>query len=261
MSLEELVNKATKTMVISDIHVPFEDKKALDVVYKFAKDYKPDRLVINGDLVDFYGLSFFDKNTARRHSVQDEIDLAGNVLNKLRDAVGPKTEMVYLEGNHENRLQRYLWKNPELEGLRDLRLPNLLGLKDKGVQFVGVTSDYWKDTTGSIKVGDAIITHGDNRLNGTSTSRYSGYSARNSLATLQSSIFMGHVHRLGIVYQSNGSDTLVGVEGGCLCRENGTANWQQGFVTFSTHKGKNYAHQLYRIEKGVLVANNKVYKA
>lgn len=260
MSLEQMVKQAERTMVISDIHVPFHDEKALKVVYQYAKDYKPTRLIVNGDLVDFYGLSFFEKNTARRHNVQEEIDQASKILGKLRTIVGPKAEMVYLEGNHENRLQRYLWKNPELEGIRDLRLPNLLDLAGREIQFIGVTSDYWKDTSGHLEVGDALVTHGDNRLNGTSTSRYSGYSARNSIVGLQQSIIMGHVHRLGKVYQSNGKKHLVGIEGGCLCVKNGTANWQQGFVTFETYKGKNYNYQIHHIHRGMLVTTNTVYK-
>jgi hypothetical protein len=45
---------------------------------------------------------------------------------------------------------------------------------------------------GTIKQGNAIIMHGDSKLNGASTSKYSGYSAKNTmLGGINESIIMG----------------------------------------------------------------------
>jgi hypothetical protein len=259
MGLEQMVNEITRNMVICDVHVPYQDDNALAVVEAYAAEYKPDVFVINGDLVDFYNLSVFDKNPERKVDVQGELDGAQQVLHSLRSVLPKGCKMYFLEGNHENRLQRYLWRNPELEGLRALELPTLLGLEDLNIEFIGVSADYWKKDSGHLNLGDALVMHGDNRLNGASTSKYSGYSAKNTMMGLQKSTISGHVHRLAQVYHTTPYGTLTGIEGGCLCQPTGTANWQQGFVTFETVNGKNINYRLHRIDKGEMFDGKYFY--
>lgn len=248
-------------MVISDIHIPYQDDKAVAVMREFAKDYKPQHLVINGDLLDFYSLSTFDKCPDRKYSVMEEVNDGVQFLKEMRKIVGPKAQMYFTEGNHEARLQRYLAKNPELADMPELRIDRLLKLKEQKIKFAGVGVDYWAQDTGHIKIGNAIVTHGDNRFNGAATSANSGYSAMNTIKKMQSSVIMGHVHRLAQVHHSTPYGTLVGVEGGCLCMPAGTANWQQGFVTFETHRGKNKNYRLHHIDNGELITDKKIYKA
>lgn len=260
MGLEGLIHNMEKTMVIGDLHIPHTDYESLEIVKAFAKDYKPDRLVINGDLCDFYTLSVFDKNPHRKMDVQEELDEASNILGDLRKTVGPKCKIILTEGNHEQRLQRFLWRNPELECLRAVRLPELLNVKKYNIDFVGADGDYWKNDNGHVEVGDAIIMHGDNRLNGGSTSKYSGYSAKNTMMSLQKSVLMNHVHRLALVKHQTPYSTLTGVECGSLCKPAGTYNWQQGFVTFETTKQKkNVNYRLHHIEDHKLFVDGNMY--
>lgn len=250
-NLESMV-KEELVFVASDIHVPYQDDTALNCFYDSIKKNKPSRVVLNGDLVDFYNLSVFDKNPDRKGSVQEELVEARKVLKNIRKVAGTKCKIYMTEGNHENRLQRYLWRNPELEGLEELDLGRLLKLKESNISLVRVSGDYWKKDTGHLKIGDLIVTHGDNRLNGSSTSKYSGYSAKNTMMNIQSSMVIGHVHRLAQVYHTTPYGTMVGLENGCLCQYTGTANWQQGFVSFKVKGNKTYDHQIHRIEKGKL---------
>lgn len=260
MGLEDIVQKQ-RVAVISDLHGEFVDEKAYKVTLSFLRDYQPSVLVINGDLVDFYPISNWDKNPARKGNVQEECDKANGMLRQMRKVVGKDCKMYYIEGNHENRLQRYLWKNPELESVRSLSLPEMMSLKGPKVEFIKTDMDYWKSTDGSLEIGDIHVTHGDNRLNGASTSKYSGYSAKNTMMNMQRSILMGHVHRLGLVYHRSKAGTLVGLEGGCLCQVPPTANWQQGFVTFDVLGDKRTVnHRLHHINDGVLYADGKRYE-
>jgi hypothetical protein len=208
-------------------------------------------------LVDFYPLSDFDKDPNRKADIQQELDMARAILKKYRDAA-PKAKMYLTYGNHEARLQRYLWKNPELECLRDLKLPVQLGLKELDIKFVGGTMDYWKTTTGHLKIGDAHVMHGDQRINGARGGARAGYAAMNTLLNMQTSVVMNHVHRLGMGYHNSPYAQLVAVEAGCMCQVPPGANWQQGFVTFETVKGKNENYHLHHIKKGTLSANGKV---
>lgn len=248
-------------MVISDIHVPYQDNNAVSIALQYAKDYKPNHLVINGDLLDFYSLSTFDKSPDRKYSVWEEVQEGRQILQQFRKAVGPKTKMYFTEGNHEQRLQRYLARNPELADMPDLRIDKLLKLKEMDIKFAGVGADYWATATGHIKIGDAIVMHGDNRFNGAATSANSGYSAMNTLKKMQSSVIMGHVHRVAQVHHSTPYGMLTGIEGGCLCEVPGTANWQQGFVTFEVYKGKNKNYRLHQIQHGELITDKKIYRA
>ena len=250
--------KGKKYMIIGDIHCPFQDTKAMNIFYKFANMYKPDELIINGDLIDFYNISRFDKNPSRKEDLKHEIQVTHKVLDNIRKVL-PKAKIVYLEGNHEYRLQNLVWRNPELNGLDALSIENLLNLNDYKIKFIGCDGDYWKNTSGHYKVNDLFVMHGDNRLNGASTSKYSGYSAKNTMMGIQNSVAINHVHRLAMVYHTTPYGNLIGLECGCLCQPTGTANWQQGFVTFESYKGKNYNYQLHHI-KDELIYKGKVLK-
>ena len=87
---------------------------------------RPDLTVIHlGDGYDMQSLSTYDgKRKMEGRRIQDDLD-AGNEALRLqrRSAVayGPRTRRkprwVYLKGNHENRLERYLDDHPEWEGV------------------------------------------------------------------------------------------------------------------------------------------------
>jgi len=261
VSLEDMVKtkKPEKNLVISDIHFPYQDDDSLDIMFRYAQDYKPHNIYVNGDLVDFYTLSKFSQNPVRKASIPEEVRMAQDFMKRLRENF-KKSDIYFLHGNHENRLQRYLWENPQLAELECLEIGNLFDLKSQDIKEIKANRDYWGKEDGAVTQGDAIIFHGDARLNGASTSKYSGYSAKNTmLGGLQHSIVMGHIHRLAVVHHSTPDGTLVGVEGGCLCQIPKHANWQNGFVTFETSKGKNHNYKVHLIEDGKLYEEDKVY--
>lgn len=261
VSLEEMVKnvKVERNLVISDIHFPYQNDDSIDIMFKFGKDYKPHNIYMNGDIVDFYSLSKFSQNPIRRKTVAEEVRMAQEFLEKMRKEF-KNANLYFIHGNHENRLQRYLWDNPELAELECLDITNLFKLKENDIKEVKASRDYWGKESGSIQKADTIIFHGDAKLNGASTSKYAGYSAKNTmLGGLQSSVIMGHIHRLAIVNHSTPQGVLTGVEGGCLCQIPKNANWQNGFVTFETSKKKNYNYKLHMIEDGKLYEGSTVY--
>ena len=252
MELEEMVKGVQRTMVFGDIHVPYHDENAVKVTLNYLKKYKPHNVVVNADLVDFYALSEFDKNPNRKANVQQELDLANGILRDVRKAAGKEAKIYLTYGNHEARLQRYLWKNPELECVRDLKLEKQLSLKELDIKFINGSMDYWKQTSGHLKIGDAAVMHGDQRINGSRGGAKAGYAAMNTMLQMQTSVVMGHVHRLGIVYHNSPYQQMVGVEAGCLCEIPPGANWQQGFATFDTVRNKNVNYRLHHIKDGKL---------
>lgn len=239
--------------MISDIHIPYQDNKALQAMFAYGKRYKPDNVIINGDLLDFYTLSQFDKSPDRKENFADEIKQGRAFLALLRKTF-KKAKIHYLEGNHENRLQRYMWgKAPEFYGLESLEINNLLEFKQHDIKYVKCDGDYWGKDTGHLKMGDIIVMHGDSRLNGASLSSHSGYSASATMRNMLSSVIIGHNHRLAKVYMTTSSGTLVGLEGGCLCQKSGLSNWQQGFITFETESKKNSNYRIHYIDNGRII--------
>ena len=69
-----------KCLVIGDIHAPFHDEKAVGVALALSKHIKPDVIVLNGDIADFYACSRFSKQPTRALQLQDELDSVREIL-------------------------------------------------------------------------------------------------------------------------------------------------------------------------------------
>lgn len=253
-----------KAVAISDIHRPWEDKKAVDVALSFIKDFQPDVVFVNGDVNDFYDISRFtqspidiltDEDVENIKSLvlesskenrmkfikprlQREFEKIHDFFKKLRE-ICPKAEIIWVYGNHEFRLQGYVEQNAgHLAGVRRpgdkeeiLSLAEITRVKELGVKVVysGLIQSY--TTYGGLLVGHFY------RVNAKSA-----YTARNLLQQKHQSLIQPHVHRMGAHYKTdNNGKMLVAVEMGCLCRLDPqymqNPNWQQGFVVI--HKKKN----------------------
>lgn len=268
MSLEEIINQGVqemskrnvkKVLVYGDVHYPYQDDKALNILYRYMKEYQPNIIVINGDVADFYAISDFDKNPDH-FDLATEIEMVKKHFETVR-RLNPKSKIYYIGDNHcTGRLQKYVYKNPELAGLDVLKLENLFEFDRFKIEYIGADIEYWKNESGYLKLGDVVIMHGDAKINGASTSKYAGYSAKNTMMTIQNSVIMNHVHRLAIVSHNQYNGLMYGIEAGCLCNKVSTANWQQGFVTFELYKNKMINPQLYFITEGIMYHNGKIYK-
>lgn len=206
-----------KFVVLSDIHFPYHDDKALKAVYKFLGQYPVDTIILNGDILDFYDVSSFDKDPDRINSLQEEINLAQKFFSKLRK-LSPNSKIIFVKGNHCSRLERYLKKHPELYSLDALKLPNLLGLDKFNIEYKHK----------GFKLGSLKIIHGD------MVRKFSAYTARGELEKHDSSGISSHTHRGGTYYYRTPERYLAWFESFCLCDLNpeyiDEPNWQQGFL-------------------------------
>ena len=269
MGLEEIIENGVqevkrrnvkKVLVYGDTHFPYHDERAVNILFMYLKQYQPDIVVINGDIADFYSISPFDKNPDH-FDLQYEIDLVKEHFDKLRNVVGNKTKIYYIGDNHcTGRLQRYVYKNPELYGLEALKLENLFEFKKYKIKYIGADIGYWKKESGYLELGDVVIMHGDRSLNGAVISKYAGYSAKNTMMSIQHSVVINHCHRLAIVSHQQYDKIMYGIEAGCLCHKVPTANWQQGFVTFELYKNRLVNPKLHYIIDGEMVEDGKVYR-
>ena len=141
----------SQLLVLSDVHIPFHSVAALTAVIEWGlkKDIKG--ILLNGDILDFYQLSRFEKDP-RSRSFADELQMAEEFIETLRHAF-PGAPIWYKEGNHELRWERFLkTKAPELLDCDDFRLDVLLKCGQYGVQYVREKR--------VIKAGRLSIVHG-----------------------------------------------------------------------------------------------------
>ena len=211
--------------VINDVHVPYHDKTAIALACKVLAWWRPEVIVYNGDLLDFYDLSRYDKNPGRQYRLQDEIDMFHtDVVAPINHAVGKRCRKIFLPGNHEARLQKFLMAHPELFSLRDLELRNVLKLSNYDIEYAAY----------SVQFGDVLeVSHG------TRVNKWAGMSAKaeQELRRYSMSTITGHVHRSGTFKTKVGNEWKTGQESPCLCTLKPeymrNPDWQQGVTLFT----------------------------
>lgn len=236
----------SKVFFWPDVHFPHEDKPAVSCAENLCRHVAPDLIVILGDLLDCYAVSRYDKDPRRIGSLQDEIDQGTAFLRRLRND-HPAAEIVYKEGNHEERMQKFLWsKAPALASLRALELSDLLELDELDIRYIKAAERY--------SLGALTVTHGHVVRTG------SGNSARGEMVKRATSGISGHTHRLGHVMHTNGNGTAGWVEAGCLCSFSAdyigdySPDWQHGVVI--GHQIQ--AHDIDRIDLQIVPILNGV---
>jgi predicted phosphodiesterase len=215
ISGDDLVKVAFPT----DEHFPFQDNDARYLAMSIVSDFNPDILIVGSDGVDFYTLSKFNRNPARKDTVQDEIDMWGEGQDEWKDAAS-NARRIFIPGNHEDRLRRYKWTHPEIDSLRALSIERVMELDSKGIESMEEVVFFDK----------LVIKHG-NRV-----SKHSAYSAKAELENEKHaiSVMSGHTHRGGAHYATTRNGIVQAHECFCLCDLNPdyvkSPNWQQGIA-------------------------------
>lgn len=254
--------KMETALLYSDTHFPYEDPRALSIVEQIAAELQPDLLAHLGDIMDCYTLSDFDRSPQRKHTLQDEIDMAREHLARMA-TVCPKSRRILLEGNHEDRLRRTLWRmKGSAESFHSLRIfqemmvwPELLKLRDIGWEWYGVM-----EQTKAQFLPKFILKHG------TTLSQFSAYTARKEWRKYGKSGASGHTHRIGWYMNRDHNGNHAWIEIGCTCTLEPEwmqdPNWQQGcaVVTFEPKTGA-FGIELVYIHNGLAVWRGRTYRA
>jgi len=228
-------------VVANDFHVPFHDPKAEKLLEKFLADQKPDLFIINGDFLDMWDISSFDRTPKFGSPLLEELKMGRKILERFRKLL-PKTKITYIEGNHEFRMKKLLIrKAPELYGLPGFSVPEMLGLKDLDITYIAVTKGASSFTDNWIRLGDLYIGHW-NKVN-----RFAGYTAKALLDLKGVSIVAGHPHTFGVSARRyvDGRE-IMAIENFCLCELDppyvSKPSWSQGFSVVYRKKGTKRFH-------------------
>lgn len=225
------VRQGDRLLVTGDTQVPFHDKDTLAVIDKFALDFEPTCWVDLGDFGDFYAWSDFDKDPQRitANNFQEELDVGSAILSG-RARRHPKARKVLIQGNHEDRLRRFLWRHPHIAGLRDFDLAKLWRVEGE-----------WEilPYKSMVEYASLLLEHGD------VVRAKAGYTATAMLEKRGQSGICGHTHRMSAVTRRDATATHIYVENGCTCLLNPEytpyPNWVQGF-TYAIATSRNELH-------------------
>ena len=193
-------------IVLADQHFPFADRRTIEWSIEYIKEVKPSRIVLLGDLIDFYSISHFTKDPSKRN-LKKEVDSAREYIAKI-DSLNYDT--TYIKGNHEHRWEKYVWdKAPELVGLDEVSFNNLLRIPDRW-QVVGYNK--------RVIHGNIVFFHGDK----------CGAGLFDKNLQLGMSSICGHSHLLGVKYRRMADYRIIAAaSSGCQC------SYEVDFTTFS----------------------------
>jgi len=242
---EPFIIKAKKLAVLSDIHIPYHSVAALSAALDFIQAEKPTAILLNGDTIDMYALSRFQKDP-RKRSVAHELQATRDFLDVLSQ-FGAK---IYFKiGNHEERYENYLMRvAPELLGVREFELKHLLELDARGIDLISDKR--------IMKANDLNIVHGhefgQSIFSPVNIAR--GLFLRGKVTAMQ-----GHNHSVSEHTESNMNGEITTTWSlGCLCELNPAYlpinKWAHGMAIVDlSDNGKDFHVRNYRIHKGKIL--------
>jgi predicted phosphodiesterase len=235
-------------VVVPDLHVPHEDKRSVAALEQYLADEKWDYWICLGDLIDNEAVSAFNVGKPRKimtaPTVLEQFSEANRFLDRHLAAAtknNPDCKLVYIEGNHEERCERYVDKAPELQGLVDVE--RALKLKERNVQYVR----FW--SRGDLyQLGKLYVGHG-------------AYTVQNHAAKhvrdFGCNLIYGHSHdvQMFTIKQRGKNQTLMGQSLGCLCAHDQPymrgrpTNWSTAFGIVYLHADGIFQHQVVMVNK------------
>ena len=207
-------------LVLSDIHFPYHDEDALRAAIQYGLDKNVNCIYLNGDILDFYALSSFDKDPSKP-KMKVELEQGRWFLKELRAAF-PKAGIYYKIGNHEHRLERWLSiKAPEWIETDEFELQMLLRFGENGVKLV--------ESQTVALAGNLCIIHGHEYRGGGTVQP-----ARALYLKTKRNTICGHFHRKSEFVTRDIQDNIHGAfTTGCLCELNPDYmphnDWVHGF--------------------------------
>ena len=238
---EPYVLDAKRLLVLSDIHIPYHSIDAITCAFDYAKGEKPDAILLNGDTIDFFGLSRFMKDPKKR-SVAHELQAFKELVDVIKKTFNAK--IYYKMGNHCERYEHFLWmKAHELVGIEEFDFSNIIKARAEGIEII-------KDKR-IMKAGDLNIIHG-HEFGGSVFSPVN--IARGLFLKGKVSAMQGHNHQSSSHSESNMNGEITTTWSlGCLCELHPAYlpinKWNHGFAIVDID-GKNFEVRNKNIYKG-----------
>ncbi len=241
-------------VVLSDVHVPENDKRVWACIMSLLRDIKPGEVILLGDFLEMGSVSMH--GGAEEARLAEDFAAGKEALKALREAVGDGCRITYLEGNHESRLSRYLAaKAPSL--IESLSCEVGMGLKDLDVEWV-------PEGKQPVSRGDLDLTHGHQDLRERPSKFHSGKMAE-VYGRPGRTILYGHTHKPQTFTRPavGGVATAIGMG----CARTLTPGWLHGAqagwvhqiaVIYLSDAGRPYIYPVTFVH-GQTIWNGKLY--
>jgi hypothetical protein len=216
------VKASPRTVVASDLHFGCHDEAALEVLLQTIAVVRPERLLLNGDVVDLLAISKYPKDArpGRTWALRDEVAALHAFLHRA-ETLGAAWDMAIAEvddSNHSGNTSRGRW----WRYLSD-RCPELLGHADaeEHLSYARWFFPAWSRIRlipAPVLPGGLFVTHGE------IVRKHGAYSARAHGEKWLHSVLHGHTHRVGQSVRrvptvgARGEGLIRAFEAGCLCR-------------------------------------------
>jgi predicted phosphodiesterase len=242
---EPFVLDARRVLVLSDLHIPYHDEQAIEAALGYGDHFKPDAVLLNGDVFDFYQISRFDKDPTKP-KIKHELKCGEQFFAHLR-ARYPDAQLVFKLGNHDERMDHYLQhRAAELFDIEEYRFAwhTAVGL---AAYEITVVSDQRR-----VMLGKLTALHGHEKGKGISSPVNP---ARGSFLRMLINSLEGHGHRTSEHNErrANGENICCRTTG-CLCGlwpDYAKVNkWDLGFATVEVDKDGGFECELKRIIEG-----------
>lgn len=236
-----VIHGAQRILVLSDIHFPFHDELALETAIAHGSRIDPTIVLLNGDIIDGYEQSRFEKDP-RKRTASVELQMLKDLFAHLRARL-PKARIIFKEGNHDERWEKYMMRcAPVLFGIPEFNLYAMAECVAHGVEHV---NDKRK-----IIAGKLTILHGHELQGGGGVNP-----ARALYLKTGGHALIGHWHRSSEHYEKQLDDSVVGAwSTGCLCdmspdyaRIN---KWSHGAATLEVKEDGTFMVDNFRIING-----------
>jgi len=214
--------------ILSDIHFPYYDKAALNAAISFLIDWEPDCIILDGDIIDCYQMSNFEKDK-RQRSFKYELDLLKTFFVQLRELFHTQ-RIIYKIGNHEERYEKQILQNiPELIELEYFHFENVIQADRYNIEVV--------KNKRIIKAGHLNIVHGHEFAKGFIAPVNV---ARGFYLKAKTNVIAGHHHRISENMEKDLNDKQIGAWSlGCLCELHPhympINSWQHGFAVVENY--------------------------
>lgn len=246
------VAKRTEKTVLAlyDGHFPHESPENIETAIDYAKTYFAiDTLLLGGDWADFHAISRWKSDPYKDMPFHEEIEYCENGISDIAEQF-PRTKKYYIKGNHEDRLERYMWtRAPEISKLKGMTVQEQLGLESSGFEYIDNLKR--KEETGTFfSIGKLHFLHGHELGICPSINP-----ARRYFMKAFDNMMCGHVHKVDEHYQKTLDDkTLGSYVVGPLCDLNPgyrpQNDWVAGFAVIEFNADGYFKVNNYKIIDG-----------
>jgi predicted phosphodiesterase len=245
-------------VICGDVHGCVMDRPAVEAFLADLRKWQPDEVVLLGDIVECGGFLAahhtlgYVAQTA--YSWQDDIAAGIWFLDEVQKAA-PGALIHYLEGNHEDRVERWIVDQTmrhsrDAEFLRRMIAPDvLLNLQGRGINFYRRGEETLPGLPpGWIKLGKVFFVH---ELGGGKNA------ASSAVGRTAGNVVFGHTHR-----EDTSTMVMPGVglvkawNPGCLCqrqplwRHSDPTGWSHGYAVQFVSRSGEFLHLQIPIWEG-----------